>query len=142
MVKKLETPLINIRNEPTALFNAMVAPYTQLHLKGILWYQGESNSGKPKAYSRLLKALINDWRKQFHQPTIPFIYAQLPNFMEVNYSPEESNWAQLRQSQIEGLKIPNTGMTVNIDLGEWNDIHPDNKKGGKATSIVRFKTCL
>ncbi|WP_091624473.1 sialate O-acetylesterase [Maribacter orientalis] len=130
----------NAQNEPTALFNAMVAPYTQLHLKGILWYQGESNSGKPKAYSRLLKALINDWRKQFHQPTIPFIYAQLPNFMEVNYSPEESNWAQLRQSQIEGLKIPNTGMTVNIDLGEWNDIHPDNKKDvGKRLALSALK---
>ncbi len=119
---------INAQNEPTALYNVMVAPYTQLALKGILWYQGESNSGKPKAYEGLLKALINDWRTQFNQPNIPFIYAQLPNFMEVNYLPEESNWAQLRHSQFKNLSLSNTAMTVNIDLGEWNDIHPDNKK--------------
>ncbi len=119
---------INAQNEPTALYNAMVAPYTQLSLKGILWYQGESNSGQPKAYEGLLKGLINDWRTQFNQPDIPFIYAQLPNFMEVNYLPEESNWAELRQSQFKSLSLSNTAMTVNIDLGEWNDIHPDNKK--------------
>lgn len=119
---------INAQNEPTALYNVMVAPYTQFSLKGILWYQGESNSGEPKAYEGLLKGLINDWRTQFNQPDIPFIYAQLPNFMEVNYLPEESNWAELRQSQLKSLSLSNTAMTVNIDLGEWNDIHPDNKK--------------
>lgn len=119
---------INAQNEPTAHYNVMVAPYTQLSLKGILWYQGESNSDKPKAYEGLLKGLINDWRTQFDQPNIPFIYAQLPNFMEVNYLPEESNWAELRHSQLKSLSLSNTAMTVNIDLGEWNDIHPDNKK--------------
>ena len=122
-----ESP-INAQNEPTALYNAMVAPYTQLPIKGILWYQGESNSGEPKKYANLLTGLIKDWRNQFSQPNLPFIYAQLPNFMDVNYLPEESNWAEFRASQLAGLSLKNTAMTVNIDLGEWNDIHPENKK--------------
>lgn len=131
---------INAQNEPTALFNAMVAPYTKISLKGILWYQGESNCGEPQAYSGLLKALISNWRKEFKQPDVPFIYAQLPNFMEVNYVPEESNWAELRQSQLRGLELPNTAMTVNIDLGEWNDIHPDNKKDvGERMALAGLK---
>ncbi|MDZ7604999.1 MAG: sialate O-acetylesterase [Cyclobacteriaceae bacterium] len=119
---------INPQNQPTALDNAMVAPIINYQIKGILWYQGESNAGQPEEYADLLPALINDWRKKFNFPNAPFIYAQLPNFMEVNYLPSESNWAILRESQLKALRVPNTAMTVNIDLGEWNDIHPDNKK--------------
>lgn len=116
------------QNEPTALHNAMVAPYTRFPLKGILWYQGESNAGNPQIYESYMHALINGWRKAFNSPDIPFIFAQLPNFMDVSYVPSESNWAELRESQLKALSSPNTAMTVNIDLGEWNDIHPDNKK--------------
>lgn len=119
---------VNPQNEPTALYNGMVAPYIQYPIKGILWYQGESNAGRPTAYLDLMKALIRDWRQKFNNPDIPFIYAQLPNFMDVSYWPSESNWAALRESQLKALSVPNTAMTVNIDLGEWNDIHPDNKK--------------
>ena len=127
-ISSTPTRPMNAQNEPTALYNAMIAPYTKLLIKGIVWYQGESNSGRPKEYEGLLKGLINDWRTKFNQPHIPFIYAQLPNFMEVNYLPEESNWAELRHSQLKSLSLIKTAMTVNIDLGEWNDIHPDNKK--------------
>lgn len=131
---------INAQNEPAALFNAMVAPYTQLSLKGMLWYQGESNSRNPEQYNDLLRTLISDWRNKFNEPNLPFIYAQLPNFMEVNYLPEESNWAELRQSQLAALTVPNTAMTVNIDLGEWNDIHPDNKKDvGERMALAALK---
>lgn len=119
---------ISAQNQPSALFNGMVAPLTDYAIKGILWYQGESNAGRPEEYKKLLPALITDWRKQWNQSSLPFLYAQLPNFMEVNYLPAESNWASLRQAQLEGLKVPNTGMAVTIDLGEWNDIHPGNKK--------------
>ena len=119
---------INPQNQPTSLYNAMVAPLTNLALKGILWYQGESNASHPDAYADLLPALIQNWRSKFHNDQLPFIYAQLPNFMGVSYSPSESNWAELRESQLKALSFPNTAMTVNIDLGEWNDIHPDNKK--------------
>jgi sialate O-acetylesterase len=119
---------INPQNEPTALYNAMIAPFTRYSIKGVLWYQGESNAGSPTEYADLLQALITDWRQKFNDPDLPFIYAQLPNFMEATYLPSESNWAALRESQLKALSLPNTAMTVNIDLGEWNDIHPDDKK--------------
>jgi sialate O-acetylesterase len=119
---------INAQNEPTALYNAMVAPFIRFPVKGILWYQGETNAGHPEEYADLLPALIRDWRQKFSDAVLPFIYAQLPNFMDVSYLPTESNWAMLRESQMKALKLPNTAMTVNIDLGEWNDIHPDDKK--------------
>lgn len=119
---------IPAQNQPAALFNGMIAPLTNYAIKGILWYQGESNAGQPEIYQELLPALIQDWRKQWQQPSVPFLYVQLPNFMEVNYSPSESNWARLRESQRKALREPNTAMAVTIDLGEWNDIHPGNKK--------------
>lgn len=131
---------INPQNEPSSLYNAMVAPYKQLPMKGILWYQGESNAGRPEAYEGYMHALVNGWREVFNAPNIPFIYAQLPNFMEVSYSPTESNWAELREAQLKALSIPNTAMTVNIDLGEWNDIHPDNKKDvGERMALAALK---
>jgi len=119
---------ISVQNQPTALFNAMIAPMTDYAIKGILWYQGESNAGRPEEYKRLLPALISDWRNQWAQGDIPFLYVQLPNYMDVSYLPEESNWALLREVQLKALDLPNTGMAVTIDLGEWNDIHPGNKK--------------
>ncbi len=119
---------INAQNQPTALYNRMVAPYTDYEIKGVLWYQGESNTGKPADYLSLQAAQIKDWRQKFRQPNLPFYFVQLPNFMDANYIPSESQWAQFRESQLKTLSIQNTGMAVIIDLGEWNDIHPDNKK--------------
>jgi sialate O-acetylesterase len=119
---------IAAQNQPTALYNGMIAPFTNYSIKGILWYQGESNTGKAQAYDVLLPALIHDWRRQWAQLNLPFLYAQLPNFMEVDYAPSESQWARLREAQLKALRINNTAMTVTIDLGEWNDIHPGNKK--------------
>lgn len=119
---------ISAQNQPTALFNAMVAPLTNYPIKGFLWYQGESNAGRPLEYASLQPALINDWRHQWKQELAPFFYVQLPNFMEASYLPSESQWALLRESQLRSLSVPGTGMAVAIDLGEWNDIHPDNKK--------------
>src|SRR5690606_6903098 len=109
-------------------------------MKGILWYQGESNTGQAKLYENYMHALINGIRTVFERPDIPVIYAQLPNFMDVSYVPSESNWAELRFSQFKALSIPNTAMTVNMDLGEWNDIHPDNKKDvGERMALAGLK---
>lgn len=119
---------VSAQNQPTALFNAMIAPALNYAIKGIVWYQGESNAGRPEEYAKLLPALIADWRSQWKQGDVPFLYAQLPNFMDVNYKPSESQWAMLRESQFKALSVPNTGMAVTIELGEWNDIHPGNKK--------------
>ncbi|WP_161888734.1 sialate O-acetylesterase [Pontibacter russatus] len=116
------------QNQPTALYNAMIAPATDYAIKGVLWYQGESNAGDPAAYKKLLPALIKDWRDKWQQENLPFLYVQLPNFMEVDYLPSESNWALMREAALQTLSVPNTAMAVTIELGEWNDIHPDNKK--------------
>jgi sialate O-acetylesterase len=106
----------------------MVAPAVGYTLKGILWYQGESNAGNPTEYKKLLPALITDWRNKWQQGNLPFLFVQLPNFMEANYLPAESNWALMREAALETISVPNTAMAVTLDLGEWNDIHPDNKK--------------
>ena len=106
----------------------MVAPAVNYRLKGILWYQGETNAGRPQEYAKLLPALISDWRNKWQQGQVPFLYVQLPNFMEVRYLPSESQWAELRFSQLKALSVPNTAMAVTIDAGEWNDIHPLGKK--------------
>jgi sialate O-acetylesterase len=119
---------MSAQNQPTALFNGMISPLTNFSIKGILWYQGESNTGNAAMYEKLLPALIKDWRSKWKQGNAPFLLVQLPNFMEANYLPSESQWARLRESQLKSLAIPNTGMAVAIDLGEWNDIHPGNKK--------------
>jgi sialate O-acetylesterase len=119
---------INAQNQPTALYNAMVAPVINYTIKGFCWYQGESNAGKPQEYGALQTAQIHDWRNKWKQGELPFLYVQLPGFMDYNYLPSESGWAVLRQQQLNTLAVPNTAMAVAIDLGEWNDIHPDNKK--------------
>ena len=132
---------INAQNQPTALYNAMVAPFIDYNIKGFCWYQGESNAGNPKEYAQLQSAIINDWRNKWKQPTLPFLYVQLPGFMEYNYLPSESNWAVLRDAQLNALSIPYTAMVVAIDLGEWNDIHPDNKKDvGERLALAALKT--
>lgn len=132
---------ISLQNQPTALYNAMAAPFTNSTVKGILWYQGESNTGNANEYTKLLPALIKDWRNQWKQGDVPFIYVQLPNFMETDYLPSESQWAELREAQLKTLSVPNTAMAVAIDLGEWNDIHPDNKKDvGERLALAALQT--
>jgi sialate O-acetylesterase len=119
---------IPVQNQPTALYNAMIAPLVDFPVSGFVWYQGESNAGSPDNYEALMRALITDWRSQWKRPDAPFLYVQLPNFMEVTYSPGDSQWALMREAQLKTLEIPQTAMAVTIDLGEWNDIHPGNKK--------------
>lgn len=130
---------VSLQNQPTALYNAMVAPYTDLRVKGICWYQGESNAGRPEEYAELLPAYINDYRKQFEQPDMPVIVIQLPNYLDVNYLPEESSWAEMRAVQSQVAEIDRVDYVVTIDLGEWNDIHPMRKKpvGERAALVAR-----
>lgn len=119
---------IAAHNQPAALYNAMLAPVTNYAVKGFLWYQGESNTGRPQEYASLQPAMIADWRQKWNQPATPFLFVQLPGFMEMNYLPAESQWAAFREAQAKTLSVPSTAMAVAIDLGEWNDIHPDRKK--------------
>lgn len=125
--------------QPAALYNAMIAPLIDYGLRAVLWYQGESNIGNAREYKRLLPSMILDWRNKFSRPDLPFYFVQLPNHGDMNYLPGESALALLREAALYSLKIPLTGMAVTIDLGEWNDIHPDNKKdvGERLALIAR-----
>jgi sialate O-acetylesterase len=88
----------------------------------------------------LQPAQINDWRNKWQLGALPFLFVQLPGFMDYNYLPSESNWAMFRESQLKSLAVANTAMAVAIDLGEWNDIHPDNKKTvGERLALAALK---
>jgi len=119
---------IALQNQPTALYNAMLAPIVGYTIKGFVWYQGESNTGRPAEYAKLQPAMIADWRSRWKEGDIPFLFVQLPGFGDYTYLPAESPWATFREAQAKSLSVPNTAMAVAIDLGEWNDIHPDRKK--------------
>ena len=119
---------IALQNQPTALYNSMIAPLVDYTIKGFVWYQGESNTGNPKEYAKLQPAMITDWRNKWNEGDLPFLFVQLPGFGDYNYLPSESQWATFREAQAKSLSVPNTAMAVAIDLGEWNDIHPDRKK--------------
>ncbi|MDN3670417.1 sialate O-acetylesterase [Echinicola jeungdonensis] len=117
-----------IRWKPLGLYQGMIAPLQRIPAKGIIWYQGESNAGNPGIYCDQMKALIEGWRSAWEQPDMPFIFAQLPNFMQPVDQPVQEGWAGLREAQRQALEVPNTGMAVTIDAGEANDIHPLDKE--------------
>jgi len=129
-----------IRWKPLGLYNAMIHPLLNYRMKGVIWYQGESNTGNPKEYQALFPAMIKDWRTNWKQGYFPFLFVQLANFMGPKDQPGESNWASLRESQLKTLSVPNTGMAVITDIGEWNDIHPLNKKDvGKRLALAAYR---
>ncbi|MBC7614972.1 MAG: sialate O-acetylesterase, partial [Pedobacter sp.] len=113
---------------PTVLYNAMIRPLIPYGIRGVIWYQGESNDKKARQYRTLFPLLINDWREKWANKKFPFYYVQLANFTDVKKEPAESTWAELREAQLQTLKLKNTGMAVAIDLGEAKDIHPKNKQ--------------
>ena len=115
-------------NKPTLLYNAMINPFLGVAIKGVIWYQGESNNSRAYQYRELFPLLINNWRTQFNRPQMPFLFVQLANFQAVNPQPAEATWAELREAQAMALSLPNTGMAVAIDIGETGDIHPKNKQ--------------
>ena len=113
---------------PSELFNAMVAPLIPFGIKGVIWYQGESNVGQSERYEHLFPDLIRDWRARWGEGLFPFYYVQLPNYGASQREPGESAWANLREAQEKALSVPHTGMAVTMDLGNPNDIHPTNKR--------------
>jgi sialate O-acetylesterase len=112
---------------PTALYNGMIAPLQPLALKGVIWYQGESNAERAEQYRTLFPALIADWRRRWNTE-LPFLFVQLASFMPARPAPTESAWAELREAQALTLRLPGTGMATAIDIGEAADIHPHNKQ--------------
>jgi sialate O-acetylesterase len=116
------------QNGPTTLFNAMIAPLTPLTIRGVIWYQGESNADRAAEYRLLFPIMIRDWRRAFGLGDFPFYFVQLANYMARADEPTESEWAELREAQLMTLGEPQTGMAVAIDVGEADDIHPRNKQ--------------
>ena len=92
-----------------------------------IWYQGESNAGRAYDYRIAFPLLIDDWRRKWQQPHMPFYFCQLPGFGPKKPLPDESEWAELREAQSVALRLPGTGQAVLIDLGESDDAHPRNK---------------
>ena len=120
-------PKTFIQWQPVGLFNGEIAPLLNYRIKGVIWYQGEANTRKPSAYQKLFPAMVADWRKRWGEGNFPFLYVQLASFMTPKDQPSESSWAELRESQLKCLSVPNTAMVVTTDIGEAADIHPQNK---------------
>lgn len=121
------------QNVPVGLYNGMIFPLRNYKFKGIVWYQGESNVGRWNEYSSLLSAMIADWRKLFDSQ-LPFYIIELADFLAPD-NPGRSAWAALRKQQaITAEKNPDTYLIKNSDTGEWNDIHPLDKK----TAAIRL----
>jgi len=113
--------------KPGVLFNAMIKPLIPYAVKGVIWYQGESNSDKPQYYHQLFSTLIQSWRQHWQQQ-LPFLYVQLASYMQPQAQPVESSWAALREAQTQTLALPQTAMAVTTDLGDIEDVHPRRKK--------------
>lgn len=115
---------------PGTIYNKMIYPLHKFPIKGILWYQGESDAHPKEAflYRDRFKAMIKNWRDAWNDQKLPFLFVQLANFMQPNVVPQSSNWAMLRESQNNALGLPYTAQAVIIDLGEAKNIHPENKK--------------
>jgi sialate O-acetylesterase len=126
--------------KPVGLYNGMIAPLINYTIKGVIWYQGEANTNNPAEYHRLFSTMIQNWRQKWNQGDFPFLYVQLANFMDSESQPSESQWAELREAQLQTLNVPKTAMAVIIDIGEWNDIHPLNKEVvGKRLALTAEK---
>ena len=111
---------------PAELFNGMIAPATPFGIKGVIWYQGESNSRLPFAalYARLFPALIADWRTEWHEGNFPFLFVQISSFK----SNSSEAWPIIREAQRRSLSVANTAMAVTIDVGNPDNVHPGNKQ--------------
>lgn len=125
--KQLDRP-VQLTRKPVGLYNSMIAPLLNYNIKGVIWYQGEGNAGKAKEYNKLFPTLISNWRADFNQGDFPFLFVQLANYQKPSKQPTNGGWGNLREAQLNTLKLANTGMAVTIDIGEANDIHPKNKK--------------
>jgi sialate O-acetylesterase len=111
-----------------SIYDRMISPLIPFAIKGVIWYQGESNEARAEQYNILLPTMIRSWRERWGAGNFHFGIIQLPNYRRIKDEPEESAWSFLREAQRRtALTTPNTGLIVTIDIGEANDIHPKNK---------------
>ena len=131
---------VSLQNIPTTLYNAVLHPLAPYAINGVVWYQGESNTGNPAPYADYLKKLMGCWRDRWQDPKMPFVIVQLANYdgrqqsgfprpITPQTAPMNSGWAQLREAQRTAAKAdPRAELAVINDLGETVDIHPLRKK--------------
>ena len=120
---------INTNNQASVLYNGMIYPLAPYAIKGVVWYQGESNTGKPLEYGDMLKKMMGNWRTIFNNPTLQFNIVQLAGYMDYSENPQNSTWTQLREQQrIVARDDAYASITAAHDLGEASDIHPLRKR--------------
>ena len=121
--------------QPTILFDAGILPLKNYGIKGVIWYQGESNADRTDLHTTLFKMLVKDWRFHFNNPELPFYFVQLSSL-------ERPTWGTFRDSQRKLLAIPNTGMAVSSDVGNKTDVHPKKKwiVGERLSKVALAKT--
>lgn len=128
-INRYKNRLRNLKAAGSGLYNGMIYPIRNYRVRGAIWYQGETNAGCPQYYQTYLESLIRNWRELYQAPELPFLIVQLPNYLEKSDEPQESGWAEIREAQLKATQeVPNTALAVAYDVGEWNDIHPLNKK--------------
>lgn len=109
---------------PAALYNGMIAPLTRFAIRGVIWYQGEANSGgRAPLYAHLFQTMISDWRRSWNEGAFPFLFVQIANWT----TGPDGHWPEVRDAQRRALELRNTGMVVTIDIGDPVDIHPKDK---------------
>jgi len=125
---------------PSGLYNGMLAPLVPYAIKGVIWYQGESNAGRAYQYRRLFPTMIKNWRERWGQGDFPFLFVQLAAFGPNAPKIGDSDWAELREAQTLTLTAsPQTGMALAIDVGTYDDIHPKAKQpvGARLALVAR-----
>ena len=132
------------KNTPSGLYNGMIAPLLHCRIAGVIWYQGENNTGNPHLYEKLFPALIKNWRQAWGQGDFPFYFVQLAGFNtnQTWWGGGAKNWVLLREAQSKTLAVPNTGMAVASDIGDANDTHMKNKQevGRRLALLALSKT--
>lgn len=141
---QMETPPLNDQNYPGNLYNGMIYPIVPFAMKGVIWYQGENNTGRCRHYEEQLGRLIASWRSVWKNEDLAFHFVQLPNFHKPWTGPvENGDWAVLREAFLNvNQSVRNTGMAITIDVGNADDIHPENKwdVGERLALIALYQT--
>lgn len=122
---------VSLQNQPSTLFNGMIHPMAPFAVAGVVWYQGESNTGMRQAeeYAPMLRLLMANWRQAFERPQMPFVIVQLANYMAFVEHPQNTGWSRVREAQrVVATEDPYAELALTIDLGETVDIHPLRKK--------------
>lgn len=120
-------PLVG-QHRPANLYNGVLKPLIGYGIRGVIWYQGESNASRAYQYRKMFPLMISSWRDEWHQGDFPFFWVQLADFKAETTVPQESDWAELREAQTMTLSLPKTGQAVIIDIGDASDIHPKDKQ--------------